>query len=101
MWMRSSAAEDIGHFLLKIVRELIDVAATDQMKNRSDPEQKVLGAGDPAADSVTKIGKGGRCQQLQMSNDRDVPQAAGRLFDVRLELIKGVVELRVTFGDEG
>ena len=94
------AAEHLGHFLLQLVGQEVDVAAALEVKDRADALQEVFGVLQLTRRAIELDVGAARPQQPDMAGRGDVAQAAGRALDVGLELVDGVVERRVALVDE-
>jgi hypothetical protein len=98
--VRARGADGLSHFLLQLVGQQIDVAATEQVQHRSDSEKKILSPGDAIDVALSPVFESLGRQRTQMANHGDITKSARRLLDVGFELIDGVVELFVTFLDQ-
>jgi hypothetical protein len=90
----------LGDTLLKGVTEHVLVPPVLHVEDRTDPQQEILRLFELAwiegGIAVPLLAR----QLPDPAHRRNIAQAAGRLLDVRLELIKGAVERRVPLGRE-
>ena len=92
--------EGLGHFLLQIVAQHVDVAPALDVQHRSDAEQEILGLLQLLRRTFVFGLERRRLQRADVPRRGDVAQAAGRALDVGLELIEGAVERRVALIDQ-
>jgi hypothetical protein len=97
---RPRVPEDVGGLFLQRVAELVRVPLRLEVENRADAQQEILGLVQPRevlgpAPEERRIG-----QRRDPADRRQVAQRAGRVLDVRLELIERRVEERVALVDE-
>ena len=85
----------VGHFLLQIVAQHVNVAASFEMDQRSDALQKILGILQRSTHPIRLRLERRRFEQTQMSRRHDVAETARGALEIRFELIDGAAELLV------
>ncbi len=98
--LRAGIAEQLRRLFLQFVGQDVLIAVALEMHDRPDAEEEVL-----RLVQARRVGRA-MAEQRRVGEPRDradreqIPQRAGRVLRVRLELIEGAVELRVPLVDE-
>ena len=90
----------LGRDFLQLVAEHVVVALRFEMQYRPDAQEELLGVverSEIAAGAAEERRVGELGNRL---GAKQVAQAARRLFDIRFELVEGLVEARVTVGNQ-
>ena len=94
------AAEHLGHFLLQLVGQHVDVAGAVEVQNRADALKELFGLVELPRGAI-ELGVGAaRLEQPDVPGGRNVAQTARRALDVGFELVDRLVERRVPLVDE-